>query len=115
LQKFVAVDYFQKMMLVAVKEEDDKELICGLGQYDINSDVFTAEVALVVRDDCQNKGIGAELLSHLAYLAKKRGILGFTAEVLAGNDPVFRLFKKMGFIVSKRIESGVYELKAMFR
>ena len=115
LQKFVAVDYFQKMMLVAVKEEDDKELICGLGQYDINSDIFTAEVALVVRDDCQNKGIGAELLSHLAYLAKKRGILGFTAEVLAGNDPVFRLFKKMGFIVSKRIESGVYEMIAMFR
>ena len=115
LQKFVAVDYFQKMMLVAVKEEDDKELICGLGQYDINSDMFTAEVALVVRDDCQNKGIGAELLSYLVYLAKKRGILGFTAEVLAGNDPVFRLFKKMGFIVSKRIESGVYEMIAMFR
>ncbi len=115
LQKFVAVDYFQKMILVAVKEEDDREMICGLGQYDINSDIFTAEVALVVRDDCQNKGIGAELLSYLAYLAKKRGILGFTAEVLAGNDPVFRLFKNMGFIVSKRIESGVYEMKAMFR
>ena len=115
LQKFVAVDYSQKMILVAVKEEDDKELICGLGQYDINSDIFTAEVALVVRDDCQNKGIGAELLSYLAYLAKKRGILGFTAEVLAGNNPVFRLFKKMGFIVSKRIESGVYEMIAMFK
>ena len=97
LQKFVAVDYFQKMMLVAVKERHDKESICGLGQYDINSDMFTAEVALVVRDDCQNRGIGAELLSYLAYLAKKRGLLGFTAEVLAGNDPVFRLFNKMGF------------------
>src|SRR5664280_726361 len=62
LQKFVAVDYFQKMMLVAVKEDHDKASICGLGQYDINGDMFTAEVALVVRDDCQNRGIGAELL-----------------------------------------------------
>jgi ribosomal protein S18 acetylase RimI-like enzyme len=115
LQRFVAVDYFQKMMLVAVMEEHDKVSICGLGQYDINSDMFTAEVALVVRDDCQNRGIGAELLSYLAYLAKKRGLLGFTAEVLAGNDPVFRLFNKMGFAVEKRSESGVYELKAMFR
>jgi acyl-CoA hydrolase/GNAT superfamily N-acetyltransferase len=115
LQKFVAVDYFQKMVLVAVMEEHDKESICGLGQYDINSDMFTAEVALVVRDDCQSRGIGAELLSYLAYLAKKRGLLGFTAEVLAGNDPVFCLFNKMGFAVEKRSESGVYELKATFR
>ena len=63
------------MVLIAVMEEDDKESICGLGQYDINSDMFTAEVALVVRDDCQNKGVGAELLSYLVYLAKKRDFL----------------------------------------
>jgi len=115
LQKLVAVDYFQKMVMIAVMEKDDRESICGLGQYDINSDMFTADVALVVRDDCQNKGVASELLSYLVYLAKKQGLLGFTAEVLAGNDPVFRLFKRMGFAVSKRSESGVYELKAMFR
>lgn len=115
LQKLVAVDYFQKMVLIAVMRKDDRESICGLGQYDINSDMFTADVALVVRDDCQNRGVAAELLSYLVYLAKKQGLLGFTAEVLAGNDPVFRLFKKMGFAVSKRRESGVYELRAMFR
>ncbi len=115
LQKLVAVDYFKRMVLIAVMEEDDKESICGLGQYEINSDMFTADVALVVRDSCQNKGVAAELLSYLVYLAKKQGLLGFTAEVLAGNDPVFRLFNKMGFAVSKRTESGVYEMKAMFR
>ena len=38
--------------------------------------MYTADVALVVRDDCQNKGIGAELLSYLTYLAKKQGLLG---------------------------------------
>ncbi len=114
LQKFAAVDYFQKMVLVAVREEDGMESICGIGQYGINSDMFTADVALVVRDDCQNHGIGGELLAYLTYLAKRQGLLGFTAEVLAGNDPVFHLFKKMGFIVSKRSDSGVYELVAMF-
>ena len=41
--------------------------------------------------------------------------MGFTAEVLVGNEPVFQLFKKMGFDVSKRNEEGVYEMKAMFR
>ena len=114
LQKFAAVDYFQKMVLVATVEEDGIESICGWGQYGINSDMFTADVALVVRDDCQNHGIGGELLAYLTYLAKRQGLLGFTAEVLAGNDPVFHLFKKMGFAVSKRRDSGVYELVAMF-
>ncbi len=115
LQQFVAVDYFQKMVLVAVIKVDDRESICGLGQYGLNSDTYTADVALVVRDDWQKKGVAGELLSYLTYLAKKQGILGFTAEVLAGNDPVFRLFKKMGFNVSKRNEEGVFEMLAMFR
>ncbi|NTV28188.1 MAG: GNAT family N-acetyltransferase, partial [Methanothrix sp.] len=115
LQKFVAVDYFQKMVMVAVMEEGGRESICGLGQYGMNSDMYMADVALVVRDDCQKKGVAGELLSYLTYLAKKQGLLGFTAEVLAGNEPVFRLFKKMGFDVSGRNEEGVYEMKAMFK
>ncbi|HUS75285.1 MAG TPA: GNAT family N-acetyltransferase, partial [Methanothrix sp.] len=92
-----------------------KESICGLGQYGMNSDMYMADIALVVKDDCQKMGVAGELLSYLTYLAKKQGILGFTAEVLVGNEPVFRLFKRMGFDVSKRNEQGVYEMKAMFR
>jgi acyl-CoA hydrolase/GNAT superfamily N-acetyltransferase len=114
LQKFAVVDYFHKMILVAVMQDKGKDIICGLGQYGLNSDSYTADVALVVRDHCQNRGVAGELLSYLTYLAKRQGILGFTAEVLAGNDPVFRLFKRMGFIVSKKNAEGVYEMLAMF-
>jgi GNAT superfamily N-acetyltransferase len=81
LQEFVVVDYFQKMILVAVIQEGDRESICGLGQYGLNSDTYTADVALVVRDDCQKKGVAGELLSYLTYLAKRQGILGFTAMI----------------------------------
>lgn len=115
LQELVAVDYFTKMVLVAVREDRGKQLICGLGQYGMNSDTYTADVALVVRDDCQKMGVAWELLYYLTYLARRQGILGFTAEVLAGNEPVFRLFKKMGYQTSKRNEDGVFEMKAMFR
>ena len=115
LQELVAVDYFTKMVLVAVTEREGRELICGLGQYGMNRDTYTADVALVVRDDCQKKGVAGEMLAYLTFLAKRQGLLGFTAEVLAGNEPVFRLFRKMGFDVSKRNEEGVYEMKAMFR
>lgn len=115
LQDFVAVDYTEKMMILAILEKDARTCVCGLGQYGLNRDMHTADVALAVRDDCQNQGVAAELLSYLTYLAKRQGLLGFTAEVLVGNGPVFRLFDKRGFAVTKRNESGVIEMRAMFR
>jgi GNAT superfamily N-acetyltransferase len=69
----------------------------------------------VVRDDYQNIGIGTELLAYLTYLAKRQGLLGFTAEVLLENRPMLHLFENMGFDIEKRSEEGVYELKMGFR
>ena len=75
----------------------------------------SAEVALVVRDDFQNRGVGSELLSYLTLLAKRQGLLGFSAEVLVDNQPMLHLFERGGFEVEKRREAGVYELKMLFR
>jgi len=74
-----------------------------------------AEIALVARDDYQGRGIGTELLAYLAFLARKQGLLGFTAEVLVDNKPVLHLLEKMGFDIEKRNEAGVYEMKIAFR
>ncbi len=115
LQNFVAIDYVRKMIVLVVAEKEAKEHIAGIGQYSVNQDMYTAEIALLVRDEYQNQGVGAELLSYLTYLAKRQGLLGFTAEVLAGNQPVFSLFNRMGFCVDKRNESGIFVMKAMFR
>ena len=68
-----------------------------------------------MRDEDQKKGVGTELLSYLTYLAKREGLYGFTAEVLVENQPMLRLFEKMGFDIQKRSEQGVYELQMAFR
>ena len=68
----------------------------------------------MVRDDYQNRGIGSTLLSYLTYLARKQGLLGFTAEVLVENRPMLHLFEKMGFLIDKRLEEQTYELKMAF-
>jgi acyl-CoA hydrolase/GNAT superfamily N-acetyltransferase len=115
LQEFVAIDFTREMVILAVIQEAEKEIIVGVGQYGIAQDIHTAEVGFAVRDEHQNKGIGAELLSYLTYLAKKQGLLGFYAEVLAENRPMLHLFEKMGFDIKKRREEGVYELEMMFR
>ncbi|MCL5062992.1 MAG: GNAT family N-acetyltransferase [Nitrospirae bacterium] len=115
LQKFVIIDYTKEMVILAVIEQEGKEMIIGMGQYYIDENTHTAEVAFVVRDDYQGKGIGAELLSYLAYLAKKNGLHGFTAEVLIDNKPMLNLFERMGFVIERRAEAGVYELTMSFR
>ncbi|MEM3513338.1 MAG: GNAT family N-acetyltransferase [Thermoplasmata archaeon] len=115
LQEFVVIDYKKEMVILATISNGEKEEIVGVGQYGIEEDTNTAEVALVVRDDYQNKGVGWELLSYLTYLAKTHGLIGFTAEVFTDNRPMLHLFEKAGFQIEKRMSEGVYHLKMLFK
>jgi len=114
LQRFVVINYAKETVLLAVIKHDGKEEVVGIGQYNIDERTYAAEVALAVRDDYQNRGIGTELLSYLTYLAKRQGLQGFTAEVLADNRPMLHLFEKMGFDIERRNEGGIYELRMSF-
>jgi acyl-CoA hydrolase/RimJ/RimL family protein N-acetyltransferase len=115
LQEFVIIDYTKEMVILAVTQDGEKELPIGLGQYSVNPGTHTAEVAFVVRDDHQNNGIGTELLTYLTLLAKRQGLRGFTAEVLAENRPMLHVFNKMGFDMEKELSSGIYELSMSFK
>ncbi len=115
LQRFAVIDYTKEMVILAVVEEGGNELIVGMGQYFIDEASHTAEVAFVVRDSWQGRGIGGELLSYLAYLARKAGLHGFSAQVLTDNRPMLQLFEHMGFGIEKRAEGGMYELTMSFR
>ncbi len=115
LQEFAIINYMREMVILATIGGETNEKIVGVSQYGIDEASHTAEVAFVVRDDYHNNGIGHELLKYITYLAKKNGLLGFTAEVLVENIPMLKLFEKMGFMIEKRSGSGVYEMKMLFR
>lgn len=114
LQSFVVIDYTREMAILAVLPRLGKEEVIGLGQYWINEDNNTAEVAFAVKDAYQNAGVGTELLKYLTQLARRRGLMGFTAEVLMENQAMLHLFEKMGFAIEKRVQEGVCELKMTF-
>ncbi len=109
------IDYTKKMVILAVIQKGEKEEIIGIGQYWIREATHTADIAIAVRDDYQNKGIGYQLFSYITYLAKKQGLLGFTGSVLMDNDRMLRLCRKMGFYIEKTGSAGVYDLKMMFK
>jgi acyl-CoA hydrolase/ribosomal protein S18 acetylase RimI-like enzyme len=114
LQEFVVIDYSMEMVLLAIDESEGLEKVVGVAQYGMEPESHSAEVALVVRDDCQNQGVGTELLSYITRLAKRQGLLGFRAEVLVDNQAMMHLFEKAGFTMEKKRGAGVYELRMLF-
>jgi GNAT superfamily N-acetyltransferase len=114
LQEFAVVDYNREMAILATIEKDGREMVLGMGQYMVDEERHWAEVAFVVRDDYQGKGIGTELLSYLGYLARRQGLLGFTAEVLVNNLPMLRLFEEAGFDMERREAGETYLLRLSF-
>jgi len=97
IQDFIAVDFSRDMVILALLIRGDREIVIGLAQYSKDERDRTAELALVVRDDYQCQGVGTILHIYMTSIAKKRGLVGFRAEVLEGNLPALKLIKKMGF------------------
>ncbi len=115
LQDFVIIDFTQEIVILAMLGQEEHEKVVAMGQYGIDEASHTAEIAFAVLDEYQGRGIGTELLSYLTYLAKRQGLLGFTAEVLRENKPMLRVFEKGGFDMERSTSEGVYELKMAFR
>jgi len=65
------------------------------------------EIAIVVTDEFQNKGLGTAMLRTLYSLAKKRGLKRFIADVDAGNRRVFHLIQKSELPCEFSFEQGV--------
>ncbi len=115
LQKLVVIDYTVEMAILAIMPREQSEEIVGVGRYYIDESAHAAEVAFAVKDTHQQMGIGTELLAYLTYLAKRQGLLGFTAEVLSDNKPMMHVFEKGGFDLEKKNVAGLWELKMTFR
>jgi len=105
IHRFTNVDHDDRVALVATV---GGELI-GVGRYD-RIDARDAEVAFVVRDDHQGRGLGSVLLEHLAAAARERGIRRFVAEVLPTNRRMLATFEEAGYHPSHHVEDGVVSL-----
>ena len=66
-----------------------------------------AEVAFLVIDDYQGKGLGTALMRHIAAIARDAGLTELCAEVLADNVPMLKVFERSGLAMSERYEGPV--------
>jgi GNAT superfamily N-acetyltransferase len=108
IQEFVYVDHRNDVAIVATVPEAYGEDIIAIGRYYLDPKTNYAEVAMVVRDEWQNRGIGTQLLKYLMQVARRNGIAGFTAEVLYDNKPMQSVMHKIGTKMTSHLSEGVY-------
>jgi acyl-CoA synthetase (NDP forming)/RimJ/RimL family protein N-acetyltransferase len=83
--------------LLAITGEDSDTKVVGLGNYIAMGNGRTAEVAFLIEDEYQGRGIGTLLLERLAGLAAANGFVEFEAEVLPDNQSMINVFRNSGF------------------
>ncbi|SCE82553.1 MULTISPECIES: bifunctional GNAT family N-acetyltransferase/acetate--CoA ligase family protein [unclassified Streptomyces] len=69
-----------------------------------------AEVAFLVQDAYQGRGVASALLEHIAAVARERGIRRFGAEVLPHNTKMIKVFTDAGYQQKRSFEDGVVHL-----
>ncbi|TDF52003.1 GNAT family N-acetyltransferase [Streptomyces sp. WAC05374] len=69
-----------------------------------------AEVAFLVQDAHQGRGVASALLEHIAAVARERGIRRFAAEVLPANNKMIKVFTDAGYTQKRSFEDGAVRL-----
>lgn len=114
MQAYVNVDRNRCLSIVGLAGESGNEKIIAEARFAKLQTRPYADVAFVVDDDYQALGIGTYLFGMLVRLAKKRGIQGFTASVLAKNKSMMSVFEKGGLPVKAHLQEGIFSLTIPF-
>lgn len=100
--RFTRIDYERDMAFVAITGEpgrDEKEI--GVARFVTHPDGSSCEFAIVIADKWQRSGLGRYMLARLIDVARSRGLVTMTGEILARNQGMLKLAGQMGFEIGR--------------
>jgi acyl-CoA synthetase (NDP forming)/GNAT superfamily N-acetyltransferase len=106
IEAMCAAEPRERLCLLAVVGQEPDSQVVGAGNYVSVRIGGSAEVAFLVRDDFQGRGISSLVLERLAGIAAASGFTGFEAEVLADNRAMLHVFRDSGFEVHQAALGG---------
>lgn len=109
------VDYQRRLALVAEHGPAEAPALVGVARYEPTEREDTAEVAFVIQDGWQNRGLGTRLLDELLAAAEARGIRRFRAYVLATNSRMIDLLNRFTEVQTRATAAGVTEVRFIRR
>jgi len=114
IQDFTYIDHRSEVAIIGTVPESHGEEIIAIGRYFLDSSSNRAELAFVVRDKWQNRGIGTYLCKHLANIARGNGIKGFSAEVLRQNKAMQTVLNNSGLNIASKPKDDIISIKIDF-
>ncbi len=96
---FCSIDFINSFALIAELVKDGNPEMIAVGRYTRINESNHAEFAIVVNDEFQRRGIGAEIMKDLAAVAASSGITTFEGYTLLENYQIINFLKKCGFNV----------------
>jgi len=106
LYRFTHVDHTDREALVAVVGDE----IVGVARFDRQGD-DEAEVAFVIADAWQGRGLGPLLFQHLAARAREVGVKRFVADTLPRNRPMLKVFRRAGLPIEEHFVAGTIRVE----
>ena len=102
LTRVCAIDYEVEMALVAemIEDGDRQGDLVGVGRLVRNLKTNTGEFALVISDNFQRRGLGAELLQQLIQVGRDEKLDAIEGWIAPLNHGMQSLSRKLGFTVS---------------
>ena len=110
---FLNIDFVKHVALVAMTHENGVPTIIGVCRY-VVVQPGQAEIAFVVADDFQRKGLGAALMRRLAQIARNAGVEEFVADVMAENAPMLKVFDRSGLEMTTTTEYPIVRVVLRF-
>lgn len=114
IQHYVNIDYQAIVSVVGTIEVNGKETIIAEGRFSKGVHIDYPDIAFVVDEVYQSRGIASYLLSILIRQARERGFKGFTGSVLATNKGMIKVFEKSGYHINAELDYGTYEITLLF-
>lgn len=105
----VRSDLVGRAQLFVTTAGSGDEVIIGSGIF-VRNGADRAEVAFLVEEDYQGRGLAKLLLEHLAAIARHAGITRFEADVLPENSAMIAVFSRCGWPLERRLADGVVHL-----
>ena len=110
VQQLANIDYKKDLAIVGVVPGVSNEEIVAIAQYFLDPEKQSAEVAFVVQDEWQSRGMGTLLLDYISKVATQRGVKRFIAKVLPNNKAMLSVFYNSGYKVNTKFDGEVYNI-----
>ena len=94
MQTYVNIDYREILSVVALTEKGLNERIIAEARYAFDKKSGAYEIAFIVDEEFQGKGVASFLFKYLVKIARDRGIDRFVAYVLPRNEAMLKVFEK---------------------